>query len=60
LTGYLASPEWLIVLTFYIAVTTKSEKNSLSEDNNFDDIDVLAALIKASLPRESTGILRVP
>ena len=56
-TGYLASPAWLIVFTCYIAWTTISEKNSLSEDKSLDDMEVLAAFIKASLPRESTGML---
>ena len=57
-TGYLASPLWLTVFTFYIALTTSSAKKSLSAFNNFDDIEVLAALIKASLPRVSTLTLK--
>ena len=39
-------------------LTTSSAKKSLSEESNLDDIDVLAALIKASLPRVSTLTLR--
>ena len=48
-----------MVLTFCIAVTTKSEKKSLSEERSFEDIEVLAALMRASFPRVSTGMLRL-
>lgn len=37
-----------------MALTTISEKKSLSAFRSFDDMEVLAALIKASLPRVST------
>ena len=57
LTGYLASPKGLMVFTFCIAVTTNSEKKSLSEDRSFEDMEVLAALMRASLPKVSTGML---
>jgi len=43
----------LVILTFFIALTHKSEKKSLSEERSFEDIDVLAALIRASSPRVS-------
>jgi len=58
LTGYLASPDEFTDLTFYIAVTTISAKNSLSGPNNFEDMEVLAALISASLPKLSTFTLK--
>lgn len=39
-----------------MALTTILEKNSASDESNFDDIEVLAALIRASLPSSSTLI----
>jgi hypothetical protein len=41
-----------------MAYTTKSAKKSLSDDKSFEDIEVFAAFIRQSLPRDSTETLR--
>lgn len=57
-TGTLVSSKALIYLTLCIAFTVISAKKSLSEPTSLDDIEVLAALMRASLPRESMERLR--
>lgn len=54
MTGYLISFFWFVDFTKSIASTTMSAKKPESAPMILLDIDVLAMLIKLSLPRAST------
>ena len=59
LIGYFDSPKKLVVFTAKIASTANLAKNSASEPMILEDIEVLATLIKASLPKSDTLIAKL-